>query len=42
MARVHEAIAIDADETQQVYEWIDDIPLSRPKRNVTRDLQTVW
>ena len=28
---------IDEDEVQMVYNWIDEIPLSRPKRNITRD-----
>ncbi|CAG9316559.1 unnamed protein product [Blepharisma stoltei] len=37
MARVIEAPPIDEEETQRIYEWIDDIPLSRPKRNITRD-----
>lgn len=37
MARVLEAPQIDEEEIQRVYEWIDDIPLSRPKRNITRD-----
>jgi hypothetical protein len=22
---------------QQIYAWVDDIPLTRPKRNITRD-----
>ena len=25
------------DELQRVYAWIDEIPLSRPKRNINRD-----
>ncbi|CAG9327322.1 unnamed protein product [Blepharisma stoltei] len=37
MARVIEAPAIDEEEIQRIYEWVDDIPLSRPKRNITRD-----
>ena len=37
MARVIEAPTLDEDELQTVYEWVDEIPLSRPKRNMTRD-----
>lgn len=37
MARVIEAPQIDEEEMQRIYEWIDDVPLSRPKRNITRD-----
>jgi len=25
------------DELQRVYAWVDEIPLSRPKRNINRD-----
>lgn len=25
------------DEMQELYTWVDDIPLSRPKRNIARD-----
>ena len=25
------------DEMQRLYQWIDEIPLSRPKRNIGRD-----
>ncbi len=25
------------DEMQMVYNWVDEIPLSRPKKNITRD-----
>ena len=25
------------DELQELYTWIDEVPLSRPKRNITRD-----
>ena len=28
---------IDEEEVQMVYNWIDEIPLSRPKRNISRD-----
>lgn len=27
----------DDDTLQKIYSWIDEIPLSRPKRNITRD-----
>ena len=37
MSRVIEAPQLDDEETQRIYEWIDDIPLSRPKRNIMRD-----
>ena len=25
------------DELQRIYQWVDEIPLSRPKRNIARD-----
>ena len=28
---------LDEDEIQLVYNWVDEIPLSRPKKNITRD-----
>eukprot|EP00708_Paratrimastix_pyriformis_P003685 GAFH01002476.1.p1 GENE.GAFH01002476.1~~GAFH01002476.1.p1 ORF type:complete len:335 (-),score=59.26 GAFH01002476.1:160-1131(-) len=28
---------IDEDTLQRLYQWVDDIPLSRPKKNITRD-----
>lgn len=28
---------LDEDEIQLVYNWVDEIPLSRPKRNISRD-----
>lgn len=28
---------LDEDEIQQLFVWIDQIPLSKPKRNFTRD-----
>ena len=28
---------LDEDTLQEIYTWIDEIPLSRPKRNITRD-----
>ena len=28
---------IDEEEMQIIYNWVDEIPLSRPKRNIARD-----
>ena len=28
---------LDEEETQLLYNWADEIPLSRPKKNITRD-----
>ena len=28
---------MDEEELQALYTWIDEIPLSRPKRNISRD-----
>lgn len=28
---------LDEDSLQELYTWIDEIPLSRPKRNISRD-----
>jgi len=28
---------LDEEEMQMVYNWVDEIPLSRPKRNIARD-----
>ena len=28
---------IDDDELQRIYQWVDEITLSRPKRNIARD-----
>lgn len=32
---------IHEDELADLYGWLDDIPLSRPKRNITRDFADV-
>ena len=32
-----EPVALDEESLQQIYTWIDGIPLSRPKKNITRD-----
>ena len=37
MAKPTPAPELEDQEMQQIYEWIDDVPLSRPKRNITRD-----
>ena len=37
MSKVINVPELDDDEVQAIYEWIDEIPLSRPKRNITRD-----
>jgi hypothetical protein len=29
--------ALDEEEMQMIYNWVDEIPLSRPKRNIARD-----
>ena len=29
--------AMDDAELQRLYAWVDEIPLSRPKRNIARD-----
>lgn len=28
---------LDEEEMQMIYNWVDEIPLSRPKRNIARD-----
>ena len=28
---------MDEEGLQLIYNWIDEIPLSRPKKNITRD-----
>ena len=28
---------ITEDDLQAIYNWVDEIPLSRPKRNIARD-----
>lgn len=32
-----EVCTLDEESLQQLYTWIDEIPLSRPKKNITRD-----
>ena len=31
------APAIDEEELQLVYQWVDSVPLSRTKKNIARD-----
>lgn len=31
------AMSLDDEELQAIYTWVDEIPLSRPKRNIARD-----
>lgn len=37
MSKFVQLTELDEDEIQVIYEWVDEIPLSRPKRNITRD-----
>ena len=32
-----EGYSMDDDELQRLYAWIDEVPLSRQKKNITRD-----
>jgi hypothetical protein len=32
-----EAPALSEEEINEIYNWVDKIPLSRPKRNISRD-----
>jgi hypothetical protein len=32
-----DAPPLTEDELNQIYNWVDSIPLSRPKKNITRD-----
>ena len=32
-----EAPPLTEEELNEIYNWIDSIPLSRPKKNITRD-----
>ena len=32
-----DATPLDEEELQLLYTWVDDIPLSRPKKNIARD-----
>jgi hypothetical protein len=30
-------ITMTEEEMQKLYTWVDEVPLSRPKRNIARD-----
>ena len=30
-------LGMDEEELQLIYNWVDEIPLSRPKKNIARD-----
>ena len=32
-----QAPTLTEDELNQIYNWVDEIPLSKPKKNITRD-----
>jgi len=32
-----DAPALSEEELNSIYAWVDEIPLSRPKKNITRD-----
>lgn len=32
-----EYVILDEDALDQLYAWIDEVPLSRPKKNIARD-----
>lgn len=34
---IGEAPKLSEEEMQMIYNWVDEIPLSRPKRNIARD-----
>ena len=34
---IHIVSKISEEEMQEVYNWVDEIPLSRPKKNIARD-----
>jgi hypothetical protein len=36
-AIIGEAPKLSEEEMQMIYNWVDEIPLSRPKRNIARD-----
>lgn len=37
MSKYIVAPSLDEEEIQGIYEWVDSIPLTRPKKNITRD-----
>lgn len=32
-----DAPPLNTDELDELYNWVDQVPLSRPKKNITRD-----
>ena len=37
MSELNTVARISEEEMQEVYNWVDEIPLSRPKKNISRD-----
>ena len=37
MSELNVVSRISEEEMQEVYNWVDEIPLSRPKKNIARD-----
>ena len=37
MVKILKTDPVNEDDLQGLYEWVDEIPLSRPKRNIARD-----
>lgn len=37
MSELNPITRISEEEMQEVYNWVDEIPLSRPKKNISRD-----
>ena len=37
MSELNVITRISEEEMQEVYNWVDEIPLSRPKKNIARD-----
>jgi hypothetical protein len=35
--KLHDVVELDERSLEKLYSWVDDIPLSRPKKNLTRD-----
>lgn len=31
------SVQLDDDDLQRLYTWVDEVPLSRPKRHIARD-----
>lgn len=37
MARLTPLPELNDEDLQEIYNWVDDQPISRPKRNISRD-----